>query len=196
MLESDFFCEVSEISDALFKRIYKKSYKEDSTIPIDCLRYIKLSHYGFDGSVHIGELIVNASITEKVTCIFRELYSIKYPIEKLRLVDEYDADDLLSMADNNSSSFNYRTIEGTSRLSKHSKGMAIDINPLYNPYVRNINGRKSILPENAIPYADRSCDCPYYIHKNDNCYCIFIKYGFTWGGEWKDSKDYQHFEID
>lgn len=195
MLESEFLCTTSDITDTIWHRIQGKSYKDNCTVSLACLRYIQLSHYGFDGLIHTGELIVNTSIEDEIICIFKELFAMQYCIEKLRLVDDYDADDLLSMADNNSSCFNYRTIEGSDKLSNHSKGLAIDINPLYNPYVRTIHGSISILPGNGVPYADRSLDCPYYIHKGDACYRIFKKYGFSWGGEWTTSKDYQHFEV-
>ena len=186
---------ISPISDSVYERIYKKSYKEDCTVPLSDLRYITVSYYGFDHVVHTGELIVNKDIAEKTTAVFRELFDAKYPIEKISLVDDYDADDNASMAANNTSCFNYRTIDGTTTLSNHSKGRAIDINPLYNPYVRTINGKLSVLPENGAEYVDRTGDCPYMIQKGDICYNIFIKYGFTWGGEWNSSKDYQHFEI-
>jgi hypothetical protein len=110
------------------------------------------------------------------------------------LVDEYDADDNTSMAANNTSSFNYRNVDGTDHLSLHSYGLAIDINPLYNPYVREMDGKTVITPENGAEYADRELDCPYYIKKGDPIYEIFIEHGFTWGGEWKNQKDYQHFQ--
>jgi hypothetical protein len=185
----------TKISDELYKRIYKKSYKADCTIPCDELRYIKVLHYGFDHKTHVGELIVNAAISDTVLSIFKELYDAKYPIEKMKLIDDYDADDEKSMSDNNTSCFNYRVIDGTTRLSKHSLGTAIDINPLYNPYVRPGMGDRSVLPINGADYADRSLNCPYYIDKQDYCYKTFLKYGFIWGGSWTSTKDYQHFEI-
>ena len=195
MLDCSFYSCVRTIDDTLFQRINLKSYKAGCTVPLDELRYISLSHYGFDGKIHMGELIVNHAIVQKNISIFQELFEAKYPIEKIFLVDEYDADDICSMADNNSSCFNYRTIEGTNKLSNHSLGLAIDINPLYNPYVRTIDGKLSVLPENGTPYVNRSDNCPYFIHKNDICYNAFIKHGFTWGGAWESTKDYQHFEI-
>ena len=98
------------------------------------------------------------------------------------------------MRANNSSAFNFRYISGTKSLSRHSRGMAVDINPLYNPYVRYRGSRTLVEPANAKPYVDRSKDFPYKIVKGDLCYRLFKKYGFTWGGDWKNSKDYQHFE--
>ncbi|WP_228354196.1 M15 family metallopeptidase [Variimorphobacter saccharofermentans] len=182
------------ISEEIKQRINGKSYGKNCDVPYDELRYVKVMHYGFDGEVHQGELIVNKAIAGDIIDIFKELYELKYPIERMVLVDEYDADDNASMADNNSSAFNYRNIDGTDRVSNHSFGTAIDINPLYNPYVRNQNGKQVVTPENGKKYADRSLDCPYYIDTEDPCYKAFISRGFTWGGSWKNSKDYQHFE--
>ena len=102
---------------------------------------------------------------------------------------------LSSMAANNTSSFNYRPIDdGSGRLSLHSYGLAIDINPLYNPYVREMSGKQVTSPEEGSRYADRSLDNEYYIKKGDIVYEAFISRGFTWGGDWKNSKDYQHFQ--
>ena len=109
-------------------------------------------------------------------------------------IDEYGADDELSMRANNSSSFCYRVIAGSTRLSNHAKGRAVDLNPLYNPYVKTSNGKTVIQPSNAGPYLDRSADIPYKIDENDAAYKLFIAHGFTWGGSWTSLKDYQHFE--
>lgn len=183
-----------EIAEDIKKRINGKSYGVDCDVPYSDLRYIRLLHVDFEGKTRIGELIVNKLIAEDIVDIFRELYYNKYPIERIVLVDEYDADDNKSMEANNSSAFNYRKIADTDRLSNHSLGLAIDINPLYNPYVRTIKGKTVVLPDNGEEYADRSKDNPYYIDHEDLCYKEFIKRGFTWGGDWKNSKDYQHFE--
>lgn len=188
---------IETISQEIKDRINGKSYGKDCTVPYEDLRYVKVLYWGFDDQSHEGELIVNKAIAEDIVEIFKELYENKYPIEKMVLVDEYDADDNASMAANNTSAFNFRLIDnGSGRLSKHSYGLAIDINPLYNPYVRKINGKTVVSPENGEKYADRSLDCPYFIKKDDICYKAFTSRGFTWGGEWKNSKDYQHFEKD
>ena len=123
----------------------------------------------------------------------QELYDAKYQIEKIKLIDDYDANDDKSMADNNSSAFCYRVVDGTDVLSDHSYGMAVDINPLYNPYVRTEYGDRNILPVNATEYADRTKDFAHKIEKGDICYNAFIKRGFKWGGEWEGTVDYQHF---
>lgn len=188
------FC-YTPITDDVFARIKGKSYKDDCTVPRDELRYVKILHYGFDGNVHVGELIVNRKIADDVIYIFSSLFDEKYPIEKILLVDEFDADDNKSMAANNSSSFNFRTVENSDSLSLHSYGLAIDINTLYNPYVvPKKDGTTAVYPVEGTAYADRSLNCIYYIRPDDICVRLFKECGFTWGGDWTSVKDYQHFE--
>lgn len=182
------------ITDEIKSRIVGKSYGKDCDVPFDELRYVRVLYWGFDDRTHNGELIVNKSIAEDIVVIFEELYQQKYPIERMVLVDEYDADDNASMGADNTSAFNYRNVDGTNNLSLHSYGLAIDINPLYNPYVRGTGDNQVITPVNGRKYADRSLDCAYYIRRGDICYKTFIKHGFIWGGEWTTEKDYQHFE--
>lgn len=191
---SDFY--ISEIPDDIFAKMQGKSYKEDCTVPREDLRYVHVRHMGFDGEAKDGELVVNKAIADDVLAIFEELYKADYPIEKVRLVDEYDADDEASMSDNNSSAFNFRFISHTTRISKHGLGMAVDINTRYNPYVKTVDGKLSIEPANGADYVDRSKDFPHKIDHEDLCYKLFTEHGFTWGGDWTHSKDYQHFERD
>lgn len=181
------------LSEDLKKRITGKSYKENEIIDYSDLRHVVVKYIGFDKTEKNGELIVNVRIAEDVVCIFKELFDAGYEIEKIKLVDEYNANDDDSMADNNSSAFNFRFIDGTEIISDHGYGLAIDINPLYNPYVRSGFGNRDVLPVNGAIYADRERDFPHKIVKGDICYNTFIKYGFKWGGEWKDTIDYQHF---
>ena len=185
---------ISEIPDDIFEKMQGKSYKADCTLPRENLRYIHVLHVGFDNQVHEGELVVNKDIADDVLEIFKELYESGYQIEKVGLVDEYDADDEASMSDNNSSAFNFRFISHTTKISKHGMGMAVDINTLYNPYVKTVDGELSIEPANATDYVDRSRDFSHKIDHDDLCYKLFTEHGFEWGGDWTHSKDYQHFE--
>ncbi len=179
----------------IFKRIKGKSYKDNCTVPVSDLRYLHILHTGFDGQTHEGEIVCNKYIAEDLLEIFEDLYEAQYQIEKVRLVDEYDADDERSMADNNSSSFNFRFISFTNKVSKHGYGLAMDINTLYNPYVKTVDGKLNIEPANAADYVDRTKDFPHKIDENDLAYKLFIAHGFEWGGAWNSSKDYQHFEM-
>lgn len=182
------------ISDAVFERMKGLSYKDNCTVPLEDLRYLKVLHYNAEGEVTQGEIVCSRLISDDLLSIFKELFEAKYRIESVRLVDEYGADDNLSMINNNTSAFNFRYISGTTRLSNHSLGLAIDINPLYNPYVKNVDGRVVVEPVEARAYVDREVDFPYKIDTSDLCYKLFIQRGFEWGGDWTTLKDYQHFE--
>ena len=194
MLDSLFYS--SEITEEVQQRIQGISYHENENISLIELRYLRVLHRGFDGQDHIGELIVNQAIAEDILEIMSELYHQSYPIEKMLLIDEYGADDEQSMEDNNTSAFNYREIAGSGRLSNHAEGLAIDINPLYNPYVKQTgDGGRTVSPSSGEAYADREGDFPYKIDGNDLCCQLFLEHGFAWGGNWNSVKDYQHFEY-
>ena len=114
----------------------------DCIVPVEDLRYIHVLHKNLNGETREGEIICNAYIAYDLIDIFQKLYLANYPIEKIKLVDEYNADDELSMRDNNSSCFNFRFISHTKKVSKHGLGLAMDINTLYNPYVKEVDGKK------------------------------------------------------
>ena len=187
-------------SEALSSVIPVTNILEEGTLPAvtyDDLRYLSVLYYDFNGEVQTGELICNRGIADDLMEIFHELYLNEYQIEKIRLVDEYQADDTASITDNNTSCFNYRVVDGTTSLSKHALGCAIDINPFYNPYVvfnKDGSGETYISPPGSEIYVDRSKDFPYKIDESDLCYKLFTEHGFTWGGNWNYCKDYQHFQ--
>lgn len=183
------------ISDAVFGRIYGNSYKKDCRVLRSSLRYLHLLHYTEDGRIKLGEMICHKDIADDLTDIFRKLFEAKYPIENMQLIDNYGADDIQSMEHNNTTCFNYRTVAGSKKLSNHSLGKAVDINPLYNPYVkRRKDGTYKVSPEKGRQYADRTKTFKYKIDRNDLAYRLFKQHGFRWGGDYRSLKDYQHFE--
>ena len=182
------------LSDEVFARMHGRSYRFDCTVPREELRYLKVLHFDGDGCIRLGEMVCHRAIASDLLNIFQQLFEARYPIERMVLVDEYNADDERSMAANNSSSFNFRFISGTRRVSKHGLGLAVDINPLYNPYVRWREGRRIVEPAAAEPYADRTRKFRYKIEADDICCRLFKQHGFVWGGDWRSVKDYQHFE--
>lgn len=191
----NFFFTVS-IPDTIFTFMQGKSFKADCTVPRDSLRYLRCLHVDKDGHILVGEMVLNTKVADDVLDIFYQLYQNKYPIEKMRLIDYWDADDESAMRDNNTSSFNFRFISHTTKVSKHGKGIAIDINTLYNPYHKTLaDGTEVIEPATGEPYLDRTKTFDYKIEKGDLCYQLFIAKGFEWGGDWTDRKDYQHFEL-
>lgn len=185
------------IPDSVFKTMQGLTWHDNPYILRSDLRYLRLSHYDLEGRTHVGELICNKMIADKLISIFRELYKAKYPIEQMRLPDVYGADDESQMRANNTSCFCYRNVSGSKNLSKHARGLAIDINPLYNPYIRysKKDGSQIVEPSTGKPYVNRKNNFPYKITTSDLCYRLFIKHGFTWGGSWRSVKDYQHFEF-
>ncbi|MDE7385674.1 MAG: M15 family metallopeptidase [Muribaculaceae bacterium] len=182
------------IPDKIFSLMEGKSFKRNNYISRNDLSYLVVSHYDFNHKACIGEIVCNKLIADSILNVLSELFASEYEIDKFRLIDYYNADDNLSMADNNSSSFNFREIAGSDKLSQHAYGLAIDINPLYNPYVKSANQHQIIMPSEATPYVDRSVDFPHKLWENDICVQTFKKNGFTWGGDWTHAKDYQHFE--
>jgi len=181
----------SKLTQEIIEKIHGNSYNEKANYPIDDLRYVKVSYIGMDTKTYLGELIVHKEVAKDITEIFEELYRYKFPIEKIKLIDEYNASDEESMADNNTSALNVRDItlnEGI--LSQHSYGIAIDINPIQNPYVRG----SYISPKEGEKYQNREEYQKGMILKDGVVYNAFVKRGWTWGGEWEILKDYQHFE--
>lgn len=175
-----------------------KSYRANNNITLDQLSYLTIPHYDFNYNVTYGHLVVNASVAEDVLDIFAELFDIRYPIERMTLVDDYGASDFQSIEANNTSAFNYReSTDGSGSLSKHALGLAIDINPQINPYV-NSSGTGS--HSNAREYWNRDISTwtsdiakAAYIGPDTEIYRIFISHGWSWGGNWSTYRDYQHF---
>lgn len=175
------------------------SYRENNNISISDLSYLTIPYYDFNYNIQYGHMVVNNSVAEDVLDIFAELFDIKYPIERMELVDKYNASDFESIEYNNTSSFNYReSTDGSGKLSKHAYGLAIDINPQINPYV-SANGTGA--HENAREYWNRdvsgwSSDIAKaaYIGTDTEIYRIFTAHGWRWGGSWTSYRDYQHFE--
>ena len=162
---------------------------EGAKISSSGLRLITADYIGFDGKLHNGQLVCAKDLAAELMLIFRELLEAGYPIEKIEPSCVYGGDDDKIMAANVTSCFNYRTVANTDTLSLHALGRAVDINPLYNPY---IVGEK-IMPPAGEPYADRSRDFEHKIDEDDVCYKIFTARGWRWGGHWQTQKDYQHF---
>ena len=156
---------------------------------------LTVMHIDSHGVTHEGTIICNKTIASDLRDIFAELYKAKYPIEGIRPISEYDNDDERSMQANNTSCYCYRQIAGSSKLSKHARGLAVDINPLYNPCVmRKKDGTLLVQPSTGKLFVNRKAKFPYKIKRGDLCYRLFIQHGFRWGGDWKSKKDYQHFE--
>jgi hypothetical protein len=150
------------------------------------LTIVTVTYYSFDGRQHSGQLVIHKALANDIKTIFQKISDKRFPVSKVIPVSKYNWVDTLSMNDNNTSCFNYRKISGAKALSKHSYGRAIDINPFLNPRIKN--GKSE--PYNAKYIAGK----PGVFSRNNVIVNEFIKLGWKWGGNWKLSKDYQHFE--
>ena len=171
------------------------SWKKGCPVPLKDLRYLRLKYLDFDGQTREGEMVVHKAVADEVVTIFNELYTIDYPIHKMKLVSAYKANDWQSIEADNTSAFNCRNATGSKKWSKHSYGKAIDINPIENPYISR-SGRishKASLKYRKRVHTDGSRADKAVILKHDKATQIFKKYGWQWGGDWSGVKDYQHF---
>lgn len=186
---------VSHIPDVIWEQMQGKSYQKNAAIGRHDLRYVKALHWDKNNRIMLGEMVCHASIAHELTDILRQLFDARYPIQSMRLPDHYGADDEKQMSANNSSCFCYRTVSGSKVLSKHARGLAVDLNPLYNPYVkRRSDGSYDVRPSVSRKYSNRTPSFPYKIDKTDLAYKLFRQHGYQWGGAWRSCKDYQHFE--
>ena len=173
------------------ERMREHSWHDGCPATVAELSYLRLPYFGFDGAVHKGELVVHSEVAAEVVAIFKALFEQHFPIEKMRLIDDYAGDDDASMADNNTSAFNCRFVPGKPGVySKHSSGHAIDINPRINPMIVGT----AVFPPSAAAFVDRKRMAPGSIQPGDPTVRAFLRYGWTWGGAWLSMKDYQHFE--
>ena len=166
------------------------SWKQGCPVYLNDLRYLTMTYFSTDEVGREGEMVVHKDVAEEVVEIFKTLYENNFTIESMNLIDDYNASDDLSMVANNTSAFNCRNVPRTTRWSRHSFGKAIDINPVWNPFI----DKGVVYPKEAEKYANRSLNHEGMIYKNDVIYKAFISRGWEWGGDWtKSMQDYQHF---
>ena len=181
---------ISEIDDETRARIEPTSWRPGCPVGLEGLRLLTFPYVTFDGDVAMGELIVAAEVADQIGDVFRQLFEADYPIQRIELVDAYGGNDLVSMQANNTSAFNCREVAGKPGIwSNHALGLAIDINPLMNPYV---SGAFVDPPEGA-DYLDRTDVRLGMVVAGDPAVQAFLAMGWRWGGNWTGLKDYQHF---
>ncbi len=198
LLLADYHASITPIGAKIEKRMRDgHSYLDSCPVPLKELRYLRMSYRGFDGKDHTGEMIVHRSVAKEVTRIFGELYRLKYPIRKMRLVSDYGGSDWKSIEADNTSAFNCRPATGSKKWSRHAFGKAIDLNPLENPYVSR-SGR--IAHKASLKFRERKRKNPFkaeyraLLLPGDAAVNAFKKRGWRWGGDWHGIKDYQHFD--
>ena len=168
----------------------RHSYRPGCPVGPAQLRRLEVSHWDFAGRRRVGSIVVAAREARDVRSAFRKIYAARFPIRRLRPVDVYKGSDDASMAADNTSGFNCRFVSGTRRWSQHAYGLAIDINPVENPYVDG--GR--VRPPAGRRYLDRSRVRPGMVVAGDVVLRAFASIGWSWGGRWS-SPDYQHFSA-
>ena len=168
------------------------SYRAGCPVSPRELRLVRLSYRGFDGRRRLGTLVVNRRVTGGVIAVFRRLYAARFPIRRMVPASSYRGDDDASMAADNTSAFNCRGAVGGTGWSMHAYGLAIDVNPVENPYVL----RHRVLPPAGRRYLDRSRRRPGMAIQGGALVRAFESAGWEWGGRWAGSPDYQHFSAE
>jgi hypothetical protein len=183
---------VSPLDAATRQLMVGRSWHAGCPVPLRDLRLLRLTYYGFDGRAHQGELVVHRWYANGLLHVFRRLYDERYPIQRMRLVDRYGADDDRSMEADNTSAFNCRLRAGSvTEWSQHAYGRAIDLNPVENPFVTPTH----VSPPAGVAFLDRTQDLPGMIHVHDRVWWAFHAIGWVWGGTWTGTIDYQHFSA-
>ncbi len=168
------------------------SHRAGCPVPPGDLRLIRMNHWGFDGKVHPGELVVHREAVVPLLHVFGKAYAARFPIRRMRVMAAYGGSDARAMADDNTSAFNCRPVTGDPRkLSRHAWGDAVDINPVENPYV-DLHGTSH--PPNGRDHLDRDRGRPGMIRSGDAVARAFEEVGWSWGDRWSNP-DYQHISA-
>ena len=180
------------IPENIKKEIIEKSWKKECPVPLEQLSYLKVSYWGFDNKPHTGELIINKTIAKDTVKVFEELFKIKFPIENMKLPSYYIDHPNDPSEKNNTSAFCYRKdTQSPKKNSIHSYGLAIDLNPFYNPA---IVAEGKVEPEGAKKYLNRKLNHKGMIHQGDQVFQIMTKHGWAWGQYFSQGVDPMHFE--
>jgi hypothetical protein len=190
--EGDFRATVAPIDTALARVMTGRSWREGCPVGLADLRVVRATHWGFDGRVRTGRLVVHRDVASQVVEVLRRLYAARFPIRRMVPVDAYGASDFRSIEADNTSAFNCRHVEGTTRWSEHAYGRAIDLNPIENPYVTSAGTTSH--PASR-PYLDRSRVRPGMAVEGSTVVRAFDAVGWGWGGRWSSVRDYQHFSA-
>jgi hypothetical protein len=184
--------EVAKLSRVLREQLQRTSWHPGCPVGLGRLRYLRIGDWGFDRRTHLGEMVVNASAVTPLRRAFAALFAARFPIRRMRLVDRYGGSDYASIQADNTSAFNCREATGSSRWSEHAYGLAIDINPIENPYVYANNTTTHPASD---PYLDRADVRPGMAVAGGTLVGAFDTIGWGWGGRWPRPTDFQHFSV-
>ncbi len=196
-LYAEFKATISPIPPNIKQKMIGVTWHRGCPVPLNDLRYIKMTYINFFYQDRVGEMIVHKSVAKDVVDIFHKLYDMRYPINKMKPIYHYRGNDWLSIENDNTSAFNCRKLTGNrGKWSNHAYGRAIDINPIENPYISR-SGR--IAHKESYKFRNRNHDIrrvhdKAVLSRYDKVVKLFKSHGWIWGGDWNSIKDYQHFE--
>ncbi|WP_262269944.1 M15 family metallopeptidase [Microvirga yunnanensis] len=187
------------IPDNVWSDMQGKSWHEDIGCPARAeLVLLTVPYHDFQGESQLGQLIVAAKVAADVAAAFQEIYdSHSFRIERMELIDRYGGDDDQSMAANNTSAFNCRPVSAGLKPIAHMQGIAVDINPVQNPYFTGhpTSPMSVVKPEAGRPYIaeiNRSADVIGLITPRSVVTEAFGKRQWRWATSGYIT-DYKHF---
>jgi hypothetical protein len=183
---------ISTISPALARQMTGVSWRPGCPVPLRDLRVVIATHHGFDGRDRVGRVIVHRDVAPQLLRVLRNLYAESFPIRRMVPIDAYGGSDFRSIEADNTSAFNCRYVDGTTRYSQHAYGRAIDVNPIENPYVTS-SGTTSHPASRS--YVRRTPFRPGMAAEGHALVRAFDSAGWGWGVRWSGAKDYQHFSA-
>ena len=187
-----FRASVSELPSSLRETMTGVSWRPGCPVHLRDLRLVRARHWGFDGRAHSGRIVVHRDVAADVLSVLRRLYAARFPIRRMVPVDAYGASDFRSIEADNTSAFNCRYVDGTTRWSEHAYGRAVDLNPIENPYVSS-SGTTSHRASSS--YLRRAPARPGMAIEGGVVVRAFDAVGWSWGGRWTGVRDYQHFSA-
>jgi hypothetical protein len=190
---------ISRVPAAIGAEMRGTTWKPGCPVPISGLRLLRFNYWGFDGEVKRGPMVINARVSHDVLGVFERLFEARFPMKRVGLAREFVASRLETDPNSRRSvtaSFNCRVVVTPAgpgdEFSQHAYGLAVDVNPLQNPFVREDGWVRNRF---ARPYVDRTGDHPGMIHPGDVVVSAFAAIGWGWGGDWGGAKDYMHFSL-
>jgi hypothetical protein len=155
------------------------------------LAWVRLTFRGFEGARHSGELLVNSTVARPLVEVFHRLYDAGFPIEEMRITTKAEQSAPPTGDGNDTGAFNCRAVRGATTYSQHAYGLAVDVNPFQNPYLKG----DLVLPELAGAYRNRDRHRPGMILPAGPVVRAFARIGWGWGGSWHSLRDLQHFSA-
>ena len=187
--DDDFHATVEPVDDDVAAR---STWHEGCPVALADLRYVTVSFVGFDGAAHTGELLAHADAADAVVAMFRAMHDARFPLEQVAITTPSDLDAPPTGDGNVTSAFVCRDARGSGAWSEHAYGRAVDINPFQNPYVKDADEGRIVLPELATAYTDRSLDLPGMLHPDGPVVTAIEAAGWTWGGTYTSLQDLMH----